>query len=136
MRGKIEEIAELGRSELLSLWSQVFGGAAPKQLSRGLLRQILAFEHQSQRLGGLSATLVSKLDRIDTGAHRAKTPGLKVGSKLLREWNGVSHSVEIAEDGFRWRDKHFRSLSAVARAITGAHWSGPRFFGLTKGGQS
>jgi len=133
MEGVIENIAKLSRLDLLSLWSQLFGEPVPKQLSQNLMRQILAFEHQTQRLGGLPATLVSKLDRIDTGAHRAKTPGLKVGSKLLREWNGVSHCVEIAEDGFRWRDKHFRSLSAVARAITGAHWSGPRFFGLTKG---
>ena len=53
------------------------------------------------------------------------------GGRLLREWNGITHVVEIGEDGFVWRDARYRSLSAIAREITGAHWSGPRFFGLT-----
>ena len=135
MGGEIENIADLGRSDLLRLWSQVFGEPAPKQLSQGLLRHILAFEHQAQRYGGLPATLASKLERINTGGNRERSSSLKPGSKLLREWNGISHSVDVVEGGFNWRDKNFRSLSAVARAITGAHWSGPRFFGLTKRGQ-
>lgn len=57
----------------------------------------------------------------------------KPGMRLVREWHGVTHTVVILEDGVEWRGKRYRSLSVVAREITGAHWSGPRFFGLTVG---
>jgi len=55
---------------------------------------------------------------------------LKPGGRLLREWNRVTHVVDITEGGFAWNGQSYRSLSAIAREITGAHWSGPRFFGL------
>jgi len=58
------------------------------------------------------------------------TRTLKPGARLIREWNGSSHIVEVVEDGFLWNGKRYRSLSAIARAITGTRWSGPRFFGL------
>ena len=57
--------------------------------------------------------------------------GPACGGRLLREWNGVTHIVEVEEGGYRWNGETYRSLSAVARAITGTRWSGPRFFGLT-----
>ncbi|CUH47594.1 hypothetical protein RUA4292_01765 [Ruegeria atlantica] len=62
---------------------------------------------------------------------RPTCPALKPGGRLLREWNGVTHVVDVTEDGFTWNSRSCRSLSAIAREITGAHWSGPRFFGLT-----
>ena len=58
------------------------------------------------------------------------SPGLKPGGRLIREWNGVTHIVDVAEDGFVWNGQTWRSLSVIAREITGTHWSGPRFFGL------
>jgi hypothetical protein len=61
----------------------------------------------------------------------APTPRLKPGGRLLREWGGVTHVVEVGDGVFHWRGKSWSSLSAIARAITGARWSGPRFFGLT-----
>lgn len=61
---------------------------------------------------------------------RRKSDSLKPGSRLVREWNGVVHRVDVAEGGFIWNGQTLKSLSAVARAITGARWSGPRFFGL------
>ncbi len=62
---------------------------------------------------------------------RKESPRLQPGARLIREWNGVSHVVEVVEAGFIWNGDRHRSLSAIARAITGARWSGPRFFGLT-----
>ena len=71
--------------------------------------------------------------RVD-GAASPFALTLKEGGRLLREWNGVTHTVEVLEDGYRWNGDTYRSLSAVARAITGARWSGPRFFGLRETG--
>ena len=59
-------------------------------------------------------------------------PALKPGGRLLREWNGTTHVVEVLDDGFLWNGETYRSLSVIARTITGSHWSGPRFFGLNK----
>ena len=70
--------------------------------------------------------------RTDLPRHLATLKqALKPGGRLLREWNGVTHVVEVTETGFLWNGETWRSLSAIARAITGTHWSGPRFFGLT-----
>ncbi len=60
------------------------------------------------------------------------TPVLREGNRLVREWNGTTHTVLVLGSGFEWQAKQYRSLSQIAEAITGAHWSGPRFFGLTK----
>ena len=68
------------------------------------------------------------------GKRRQSRPRLRPGGRLLREWNGVTHVVDVVEGGFLWRGERHRSLSAIARAITGAHWSGPRFFGLQESG--
>ena len=64
---------------------------------------------------------------------RSRAIRLKPGAKLVREWGGESHDVLVLEAGFAWRGKTWRSLSVIAQAITGTHWSGPRFFGLKKG---
>jgi len=61
---------------------------------------------------------------------KVSSPALKPGGRLLREWNGVTHVVDVTDGGFVWKGETWRSLSAIAREITGAHWSGPRFFGL------
>jgi len=124
----------MGRNELLVLWAELLGGAPPKSLSRPFLRRILAFELQARRHGGLPAAVARQLARIAAGEDRPKTPGLRPGGRLIREWNGVTHVVEVTAEGYLWRGTRHRSLSAIARAITGAHWSGPRFFGLAKGG--
>jgi Protein of unknown function (DUF2924) len=61
---------------------------------------------------------------------------LKAGTRLIREWRGVTHAVLVQADGFEWNGRRYRSLTIIAHNITGAHWSGPRFFGLRKGGRS
>ncbi len=76
---------------------------------------------------------LADLDRQADGKAARPDATLKPGGRLLREWNGVTHTVEVTDEGFRWNGQTYRSLSAVARAITGARWSGPRFFGLQEG---
>ena len=96
-----------------------------------MLRRFLAFELQSQRSGGLSRQTKAALIHKDTKPKKQSSAKLKPGGRLIREWNGVTHVVDVTEVGFTWRGKTWRSLSVIAREITGAHWSGPRFFGLT-----
>ena len=87
---------------------------------------------------GLSKSIIRKLKRLnlDSAASDAQKPAppisLKAGTRLVREWRGVTHTVLVHADGFEWNGRRYRSLTSVAREITGAHWSGPRFFGLRK----
>jgi hypothetical protein len=78
----------------------------------------------------LPKALKTRLAKTESSAARAKTPALRPGGRLLREWNGVTHVVDVTADGYLWQGERHRSLSAIAQSITGAHWSGPRFFSL------
>ncbi|MEL6211045.1 MAG: DUF2924 domain-containing protein, partial [Pseudomonadota bacterium] len=122
----IETIETMDRAGLLSLWAEALGGVPPKHLSMPFLRRILAFEIQARRHGGIGAQRRKRLARADHETARRSPPKLRPGARLIREWNGVSHVVDVLQDGYRWRGERYRSLSAIARAITGAHWSGPR----------
>lgn len=134
MSACVAEIATMDRRALVALWLEVIGGTPPRRLSSPFLRRILAFEVQARRHGGLPVALQRKLASIAAGTDRPARPRLRPGGRLIREWNGVSHVVEVTDDGYLWRGVSYRSLSAIAREITGAHWSGPRFFGLKTGG--
>ncbi|MEM8581272.1 MAG: DUF2924 domain-containing protein [Pseudomonadota bacterium] len=124
----IPEFAAMDRASLLEAWQSVFGRPAPKGLSQNMLRRFLAFEVQAKSQGGLNRSTRASLSSAEPKkAQRAK---LKPGGRLIREWNGVTHIVDVTKGGFEWRGQTWRSLSAIAREITGAHWSGPRFFGL------
>lgn len=124
----IIKIADYTRSELQQLWLKLFHKPFPKGLSSTIARPILAWELQARTFGGLDREAQAAL-RHARSPH-SKAPKLQTGSQLLRVWNGITHKVEVTEDGFLWNGQNWRSLSAIARAITGAHWSGPRFFGL------
>lgn len=126
----IADLEAMDRIELLQLWQDGFGKPAPKGMSLTFLRRFLAFDLQSRSRGGLPSPLLAKLGRIEAGQDRTASPVLKSGGRLLREWNGVTHVVDATPEGYLWQGQHHRSLSAIARAITGAQWSGPRFFGL------
>lgn len=124
------------RAALLAAWSNLFGNPAPRSISQAYLRRFIAFEVQARRAGGLPKTLVQQIQSAASGggpSRRAVEPA--PDGRLLREWNGVTHVVEVTAKGYRWNGADHRSLSAVARAITGARWSGPRFFGLREGGR-
>lgn len=130
MLPSVNEIEAMDRAALLAAWDHLVDTPAPKGLSQTLLRRFLAFEVQARRQGGLPKVFFSELERKVAGSAVPSGPVLKAGGRLLREWNGITHVVEVIEDGYRWNRETYASLSAVARAITGARWSGPRFFGM------
>ncbi|MBY0399566.1 DUF2924 domain-containing protein [Myxococcota bacterium] len=132
-------LPSLPRSELQKRWGDLYGTSCPAHISRGLLVRALAYRMQENVLGGIDRATQRRLDRAaaDLAAGRSLSgPGAKIkpGTRLLREWNGRVHEVIVLEGKVQYRNKSWPSLSAVAREITGTRWSGPRFFGLLKGG--
>jgi hypothetical protein len=109
----------------------------PLGLSRDLIIRGLADKLQRRTYGGPSRALQRRLQTLagefEKGA-RSFDPGivLKTGATLVRQWRGHTHTVLVREDGFEYEGQHYRSLTVIAERITGAHWSGPRFFGLSK----
>ncbi len=128
------EIARLltcDRRACLDAWEGVFGIPAPKHLSVPFMRRTLVYEAQAKAFRGLQNRVRRRLQSVAAGSPVSATSGqMHPGARLVREWNGRSHEVEVLSDGFLWKGKRFRSLSAVAREITGARWSGPRFFAV------
>ncbi|EYD75858.1 hypothetical protein Rumeso_02640 [Rubellimicrobium mesophilum DSM 19309] len=134
---RVADLEHMDRHALVALWAAALGGEPPARLSQPFLRRVLAWELQARAQGGLPASVTKRLDSLTAaqtrGTEKAVAPKLKAGGRLLREWNGITHVVDVVEGGFIWRGQRHRSLSAIAQAITGAHWSGPRFFGLQDG---
>lgn len=128
----LADLDTLDRKQLAQLWHDLLGGAVPHCMSQPMQRRFLAFELQARKEGGLPPALLARLDRITAGEERKSSPTVKPGARLLRAWNGVTHVVDVLPDGYLWNGTRHRSLSAIARAITGARWSGPRFFGLAE----
>jgi Protein of unknown function (DUF2924) len=124
--------------ELRGEWRRLHRAPPPMRLPRDLLLRGITYKLQERPLGGLSKSILRKLERLnlDSEASDAQKPAwpisLKAGTRLVREWRGVTHTVLVHADGFEWNGRRYRSLTIVAREITGAHWSGPRFFGLRK----
>ncbi len=139
---EIDALADLTRAELIECWREHYRSVSPKGISRRLLIRGIAYEMQAKRYGRLKPAIDRQLQKIANGTangdlgNREVSSKLHPGARLIREWNGVSHVVEVIEGGFIWNGDRHRSLSAIARAITGARWSGPRFFGLTSGDAS
>ncbi|AHM04456.1 Putative bacteriophage-related protein [Roseibacterium elongatum DSM 19469] len=130
---RVADLETMDRAALLAAWSDLFGSPAPKGISRTFLRLFIAFEIQARCSGGLSKKTLALVTRQENEVPpKATGRALKPGGRLLREWNGITHVVDVTETGFVWRGETWRSLSAIAREITGAHWSGPRFFGLNR----
>ena len=126
------------RTALRSGWAELFGRPPSRGISRRLLLYALSHDAQAKAHGGLKPSVRRKLLQVGTmpklpepeaGRRKLRTSP-PPGSRLVRQWHGQSHSVEILTDGFLYMGRQYRSLSEVARAITGARWSGPRFFGL------
>lgn len=124
-----QEVRALERLDIHGLreeWRRRYG-EPPKMRSTELLARLLAWRIQSEALGGLDAATIRllKSDRLPP-----PQPKLIAGTRLCREWQGYRHEVDVLETGFRYRGSSYRSLSEVARAITGTRWNGLRFFGL------
>jgi len=135
-----ESLARLSAATIFELrgeWRRLHRAPPPMRLSRDLLMRGITYKLQERPLGGLSNSIVRKLERLnldsEADAQKPAPPiSLTAGTRLVREWRGVTHTVLVHADGFEWHGRRYRSLTIVAREITGAHWSGPRFFGLRK----
>jgi Protein of unknown function (DUF2924) len=132
---RLEALSDLNPDELRKEWRRLYRSQPPR-LSRDLLVRAIAYRIQELRYGGLSKATSRKLAALVQARRSAgdvvpeSTQRIRAGSRLVREWNGRTHIVTVEEEGFSYAGRNYRSLTAIARAITGAHWSGPRFFGL------
>ncbi len=127
----IAELGKLTRDQLLDRWRATICPTVPSRLSNSLMIEALAYDLQVRAYGGLSPQTVRALRRAANprSGRPAPRPGTRPGTRLVREWNGALHEVDVLENGYLWRGQSYRSLSAIAKAITGTKWSGPRFFG-------
>jgi hypothetical protein len=125
--------------ELKQTWQTLLGTQPPAKLSRDLLIRVIADKLQETALGGLAPAVKRRLAalarRTENGADTVPAHPmlrLKPGTKLVRAWRGETHIVLVLENGFEHQGKRYTSLTQIADEITGAHWSGPRFFGLIR----
>ena len=135
LEAEIARLNDLGLAELRGVWKERLG-KPPALTSTDLMRRWLSWELQAQVRGGFDATTRRRLRQLSK-AHRADVPSTTLfhagpgpGTRLTREWNGVTHQVTVLEEGFAWNGQKHASLSEIAFQITGTRWSGPRFFGL------
>lgn len=132
---RLAALSELALPELRAEWRRLYRSPPPR-LSRNLMVRALAYRIQQRACGGLAPALSRKL--LEYGRNGGEMPDgrdiagalPKPGTRLVREWNGRTYTVMITEDGFAYNGKTYGSLTKIARIITGAHWSGPRFFGM------
>ena len=136
IEAEIERIRSLGLDEVRALWRATFKKDVPKALTRDLLVRMLCWHIQEQAFGGHDREILKVLESYSRsrpqGTERQRR--LKPGTEIVREYQGERHTVVITAEGFRWRGGDYPSLTAIARAITGTGWNGPRFFGLRTAG--
>jgi Protein of unknown function (DUF2924) len=133
IQDQLELIADMPRECLNAEWQRLFGKAPPRGFNLDMLRLGLTYDLQSRKSGHLPSGVARSIERgARTGPKaRMQNTVLPVGTRLARDWHGVCHHVLVTDIGYNYRDRHFGSLTAIAREITGAAWSGPRFFGLS-----
>ena len=131
------KLVDRSTQDLRVAWRQLHHTGPPLGLSRDLLIRALANQLQEQSYGGVSRALRRRLHSLAEASAKATTgvdPALvlKAGTTLVRQWRGHTHTVLVHDNGFEHEGQRYRSLTAIAERITEAHWSGTRFFGLTK----
>ena len=125
----------LSRAELVDRWVKAYGHPPFKGARRSTLIRGFAYYLQCKEYGGLKPSVSRELLKIAAGksveqVEQSNKPSTRIGSQLVREWNGKTHTVIVSDRGYILNGVTYSSLSAAAKAITGAHWSGPRFFGV------
>ena len=136
---QIAQLSKLNAPALKERWRTLFDDRPIPRIGRGLMIMAVAYRLQEKVYGSLKPSAERVLGKI-IGEHSdrplpAATRPVGAGTVLIREWRGVRHRVTVDENGAVYRDRRYRSLSEVARAITGTRWSGPRFFGLSARGR-
>ena len=133
---EVAALALLTHQELRLAWRRHYKTDPPKFLNRNVIELGVAWKIQERAFGGLGAATKRQVDaladELEAKYDIAKPKGLELrpGARLIRDWHGETHDVLVTEDGFHWRGRNWRSLTLIAKEITGTHWSGPRFFGL------
>ena len=134
MEARLAALAIMSSVERKAEWRRVFGTPAPPAFGAGLLIRAIAHALQEKAVGGPDKALQRRMTQLNGKAGSKKSsqpaPSIKPGTWLSRTWHGQAHQVIVLESGYEYVGTRYTSLSAIARLITGAGWSGPRFFGL------
>src|SRR5579862_3356989 len=134
---EIADLSALNTKALKQRWQSLFDADPPPGLGRSLLVRVIAYRIQERAFGGLKPATRRFLSACSDTADARRLPrapssrAATAGTVLIREWHGTSHRVTVLDQGCSWRGTRYRTLSEVAREITGTRWSGPRFFGLS-----
>jgi hypothetical protein len=132
----LKALPEMDRNALCKHWQERFNKPAPDGVRKELLVRMLAYRVQEQAFGGLSARSRRRLDEMAAAISSAPKTAIesmvrtKPGTQMIRSWQGKTHTVTVRESGYQYDGRRYRSLSEIARHITGTQWSGPLFFGL------
>jgi hypothetical protein len=118
----------LSKDTLLKEWQKAFGRSAPSGCHTSFLDKAIAWQKQALKHGGLTTAERRQL----LGESTFSNESAHIGTRLIRVWQGETHQVTVLADGYQYKEQHWKSLSAIAKAITGTPWSGPLFFGLKK----
>jgi hypothetical protein len=135
----LAELGQLTRNQLLERWRKLYGKTAPSGIRREIMIPFLAYRIQENTEGGLSVAAQAMLKSAIRQLKGARSPEgsiprgrMKAGTRVIRRWKGEIHEVDVTETAYHYRNHEYRSLSEIARQITGTRWSGPAFFGLKK----
>ncbi len=132
LENRVAAIEEMSASKRKAEWHHRMGTIAPPAFGSGLLARALAHDLQERALGRFSKADFKQLMTFSNpGKVGPASSAVKPGTWLSRTWHGEVHQVIVLESGFEYRGERFSSLSEIAKRITGSHWSGPRFFGLS-----
>src|SRR6266550_7547334 len=138
LQAEIGRLPELSLLELRHRWKTLFGHPAPKSLRRNFLAQAVAYQMQVEAYGGLSVATKRQLREIANAARNGDANAvlgssrIKPGTQMIRQWQNTTHKVTALNEGFEWDGRTYKSLSAVANAITGTNWNGYAFFGIKR----
>src|SRR5712672_3474727 len=138
LEAEIARLPDLGHEDLRKRWKLLFGRPAPKSLRRKFMARAVAYQMQVAAYGGLSAATKRRLRKIAIAVHNGDRTGvfsgvqIKPGTQLIRQWQNTTHTVMVLDEGFALDGRTYKSLSAIAKAITGTNWNGYAFFGIRR----
>jgi hypothetical protein len=137
LEAEIGRLPDLSLLELRNRWKTLFGHPAPKSLRRNFLARAVAYQMQVEAFGGLSVATKRRLREIANAARTGDANAIlgsriKTGTQMIRQWQATTHTVTALAEGFEWNGRTYKSLSAVANAITGTNWNGFAFFGIKR----
>jgi len=137
LEAEIRRLPDLSLEELRSRWKALFGHPAPRSLRRRFLVRAVGYQMQVEAYGGLSTSTKKRLRAIASAVRQGNPDAagirtIRPGTQMLRQWRDQTHTVTALTDGFEWDGKTYKSLSAIAKQITGTSWNGYSFFGIKR----